>query len=79
MNSFKTKQPALLIHGRILKKFQKKTFSTVSDESSHSGPMHLRDNTGKQPANPNVPSPERRRCAILRDISRLSAGDTAKN
>ena len=32
MNSFKTKQPALLIHGRILKKFQKKTFSTVSEE-----------------------------------------------
>ena len=37
MNSFKTKQRALLIHGGILKKFQKKTFSTVSEEVlSHS-------------------------------------------
>ncbi len=35
MNSFKTKQRALLIHGGSLKKFQKKTFSTVSDEYVH--------------------------------------------
>ncbi len=37
MNSFKTKQRALLIHGGILKKSQKKTFSTVSDELLEKG------------------------------------------